>query len=389
MVNAAQGSKPGLKQRLTARMAVLRMDHPILDHLLATFQHYTKVQGNVLAGAVTYFGFLSFFPILAIGFAAVGYLSGIYPDARDNLASAIQQLFPGIVTNHPAPGKISLDQIEAAKIEAGLIGLALLLYSGLGWLSGLREALQNTFEVPKEEKRSFVVGKAFDLVVLCAVGFVMIVSVGISGVVGGLADTILDWVGIGGGPAGRALLWLIGPALGVAASTVLFFVMFKLLPKPDLPRKAMWRGALFAAVGFELLKLIVVNILGHVGGTSFAPLALAVTLLVWINYFSRLVMYGASWAMTAPESVAWRAGAADAAARSAQFRSSVVAQSATRQIEPTTSEPVSPSGGARTARGADRVSVAAGAVVGAAATAAAFSASAVRRRLAGTVGRRR
>jgi hypothetical protein len=33
--------------------------------------------------------------------------------------------------------------------------------------------------------------------------------------------------------------------------------------------------------------------------------------------------------------------------------------------------------------------VAAGAVVGAAATAAAFSASAVRRRLAGTVGRRR
>jgi membrane protein len=389
MVNAAQGSKPGLKQRLTARMAGLRMDHPVLDHLLATFQHYTKVQGNVLAGAVTYFGFLSFFPILAIGFAAVGYLSGIYPDARDNLASAIQQLFPGIVTNHPAPGKISLDQIEAAKIEAGLIGLALLLYSGLGWLSGLREALQNTFEVPKEEKRSFVVGKAFDLVVLCAVGFVMIVSVGISGVVAGLADTILDWVGIGGGPAGRALLWLIGPALGVAASTVLFFVMFKLLPKPDLPRKAMWRGALFAAVGFELLKLIVVNILGHVGGTSFAPLALAVTLLVWINYFSRLVMYGASWAMTAPESVAWRAGAAADAARPAQFRSSVVAQSATRQIEPTTSEPVSPSGPARTTRGADRVSVAAGAVVGAAATAAAFSASAVRRRLAGTVGRRR
>jgi hypothetical protein len=152
----------------------------------------------------------------------------------------------------------------------------------------------------------------------------------------------------------------------------------------------MWRGALFAAVGFELLKLIVVNILGHVGGTSFAPLALAVTLLVWINYFSRLVMYGASWAMTAPESVAQRAGAAaDAAARSAQFRSSVVAQSATRQIAPTTSDPVSRSGPARTARGNDRVSVAAGAVVGAAATAAAFSASAVRRRLAGTVGRRR
>jgi membrane protein len=373
MVTARQEPEPGRKQRLTARLADLRAAHPVLDHLMSTMQHYTKVQGNVLAGAVTYFGFLSFFPILALGFAAVGYISGVYPDARDNLTSAIQEIFPGIVSEQPAPGKISLSQIEDAKAAAGLIGLAGLLYSGLGWLSGLREALQNVFEVPKDQKRSFVAGKAFDLVVLAIIGLVLIVSVGISGVVGGLADTILEAAGIGSGPAGQTLLWLIALLLGVIASTTLLFMMFKLLPRPDLPRKAMWRGALFAAVGFELLKLIVVNVLGRVGGTTFAPLALAVTLVVWINYFSRLAMYGASWAMTAPESVAARR----LQPRAATSLSAPVPQSA------------APIATARTGRRNDRVGVAAGAVMGAAATAAAFSLPAVRRRLAAVAGRRR
>ena len=50
--------------------------------------------------------------------------------------------------------------------------------------------------------------------------------------------------------------------------------------------------------GSRLLKLLVVNVLGAVGGSPFAPLAIAITLVVWINYFSRLVIYGASWAMT-------------------------------------------------------------------------------------------
>ena len=58
--------------------------------------------------------------------------------------------------------------------------------------------------------------------------------------------------------------------------------------------------ALLGAIGFELLKIIVVSILGGVGGSAFAPLAIAVTLLIWINYFSRLVFIGASWAVTSP-----------------------------------------------------------------------------------------
>jgi membrane protein len=302
MTDTADDSSLGLKDRATRALRTLRNRSPFADHAIRTWQHYSKVQGNVLAGAVTYFGFLSFFPILALAFAGIGYITIVYPDARHNLTEGLQQVFPGIVSNRPAPGKISLDQIANAKAAAGLIGLAGLLYSGLGWLSGLRQALQNMFQVPAAETRGFVLGKIVDLVVLVIIGIVMIVSVAISGVVEGLAGDIVGWAGLSSGLGSETLLWVLAVLLGVSASTVLFFAMFKLLANPDLPSGALWRGALLAAVGFELLKAIVVNVLGGVGGTPFAPLALAVTLVIWINYFSRLVLLGAAWAWSADES---------------------------------------------------------------------------------------
>jgi len=76
----------------------------------------------------------------------------------------------------------------------------------------------------------------------------------------------------------------------------------------------LWQGALLGAVGFEVLKLLVVNLLGSVGGNAFAPLAIAITLVVWINYFSRLVIYGAAWAYTAVPTSTTQVAAAEAEA---------------------------------------------------------------------------
>ncbi|MEJ7706605.1 MAG: YihY/virulence factor BrkB family protein [Nocardioidaceae bacterium] len=285
---------------IKARLQAARERHPLFDHLMATVEHYGKVEGNVLAGAATYFGFLSFFPILALSFAVVGYLSLYYPDARSNLIQAIEQIFPGIVSAQDEPGKISLSQIEGAKAAAGIIGFLGVLYSGLNWVSGLRTALQDAFEIPRSEKGNFFVGKARDLVALAVIGTILIVSVGISSVVSGLTGKILGWLAISGSVVGGILLWALGLALGLAASTLLFYVMYKLLGRPRLASKALLQGAFVGAAGFEALKWIVVNVLGGVGGSAFAPLAIAITLVVWINYFSRLVIYGASWAMTSP-----------------------------------------------------------------------------------------
>jgi membrane protein len=296
--------KPGIVGEAKATVADVRRRFRLLDHVLNMLKHYSNVQGNVLAGAVTYFGFLSFFPLLALSFAVVGYISHAYPDAQDSLVTAIQQIFPGIVTTNGAGNTISMNQIQDAANIAGIIGFVGVVYSGLNWVSGLRQALQSAFQVPPSKKYNFVVGKGVDIIVLGILGIVLIVSVGISGVVKGLADKLISWVGLSGSFIGTPLVWTIGILLGMAASTLLFFVMYRILGDPDLDAKPLWQGAILGALGFEVLKILVVYVLGAVGGSSFAPLAIAVTLVVWINYFSRLVMYGAAWAMTAEASAA-------------------------------------------------------------------------------------
>ncbi len=297
-----EGAMPAEKQSLgdkaKSRIARVRERSPAADHLMRMVEHYGKVEGNVLAGAVTYFGFLSFFPILALGFAVIGYVSIAYPDARHSLISAIESIFPGIVSPTGAEGKISLADIENAKATAGVIGFLGVLYSGLNWLSGLRTALQDVFVIPESKVRNFVVGKALDLLALVILGAVLIVSVALSGVAQGVTDKILDLVGMSPGGIGAVLVWAVGFALGLAASTLLLYVMFRLLGEPRVGNRALWQGALLGAAGFEILKLLVIYVLGGVGGSAFAPLAIAITLVVWINYFSRLILYGASWAFT-------------------------------------------------------------------------------------------
>ena len=297
MPEAKSDKTTGVKARLQAA----RERFPLLDHLVKMVEHYNLVEGNLLAGAATYFGFLSFFPILAMAFAVVGYVSGAYPDAQTNLVEAIEQIFPGIVSPDDEPGKISLRQIENSKAAAGILGFLGVLYSGLNWISGLRTALQDAFEIPRENKGNFFVGKGIDLMALAVIGAILIVSVGIAGLVQGFADTVLGWVGLDDTMLGPPLIWLLAVVLGIASSTLLFFVMYKMLGRPGIANKAIWQGALLGAAGFEALKLIVVKVLGGVGGSAFAPLAIAITLVVWINYFSRLVVYGASWAMTSPD----------------------------------------------------------------------------------------
>ena len=78
--------------------------------------------------------------------------------------------------------------------------------------------------------------------------------------------------------------------------------MFRLLAAPDdVPLRAMWSGALLGAVGFEILKQVSSLLIRSTQGQpAFQVFGLALILVVWINYFSRVVLYAASWAWTHP-----------------------------------------------------------------------------------------
>lgn len=289
-----------LKQRVKDKVAEVRERRPFVDHLVRMIDHYGDVKGNLQAGAVTYFAFLSFFPILALAFAVIGYVAKVYPDAQRDLVKAIGDVLPGMVSMKPVDGKIAISEIQAAAPGILTVGLPVMLYSGLGWLSAMRDALLVVFEKPEKEQPSFVVGKGKDVVALLVLGFVLMFAVAVSGVITSAAKPVLEFFQLG--VAAEPLVWVLAIALGLGANTLLFLAFFKLLGDPDEPIRSLLAGAVLGAVGFELLKLLSSQLIKSTAGQpAFQAFGIALILVVWFNYFSRVVMYSAAWAHTTPE----------------------------------------------------------------------------------------
>ncbi|MEZ0579437.1 YihY/virulence factor BrkB family protein [Nocardioides sp. MH1] len=289
---------PSFVSKVKSKVAREREQRPWLDHVVRTVEHYGDVKGSIQAGAVTYFGFISFFPILALAFALVGFAARVYDGAESDLVDAINGVLPGLVGN--GDGQVSLTDIRDAAPGILSVGIVVVLYSGLGWLSSMRDALAVMFVLPEREQPSFAIGKVRDLVALASLGVILMLSVGVSGIVRGASSQILDWIGLGAGLGW--LLTVLAVVIGVAANALLFFALFEILADPDdVPRRAVWSGAVLGAVGFEILKQVSQLLLQSTASSpAFQAFGIALILVVWINYFSRVVMYAAAWAYVHP-----------------------------------------------------------------------------------------
>lgn len=294
-INSLKESGKARAEWARDRVDEARERFSLLDHLIRTLQHYGEVFGNQLAGAITYFGFLSFFPIIAIAFAAVGYIIDYVPGADEAVVRAIESMLPGMVGTDP--GQINVEAIASRRAGVGLVGLVGLLYAGLGWMSAVRVSLRSVFSVVLEEKRNFILGKVVDLLVLALIGLILVTSVSVGTAVAAFTRTITDWLGVTDVPGMIVVIRLGVVLVGVAANTLMFVTMYTFLTKHMVPAKAIWQGAFIAGLGFEVLKQLASLVLGSVTGNAlYGVFAIMVALLVWISYFARLVVLGACWA---------------------------------------------------------------------------------------------
>ena len=131
-------------------------------------------------------------------------------------------------------------------------------------------------------------------------------SVGVSGLVGRLSEEILDRVGLGTGAAAAAVGAGHRGRPGWRARCCSWRCS-ACSPHPHTPKRSLLHGALLGAVGFEILKQLSGLLLSATKGTpAFQAFGIALILVVWINYSSRVVLYAAAWAHTSPEARAQR-----------------------------------------------------------------------------------
>ncbi|GII90898.1 ribonuclease [Sinosporangium siamense] len=278
-------------QRLVDRQ---RLRRPFFDHLLRTVQRYQVQNGDRLAGAVTYFAFLSFFPILALAFAVVGYIVTFHPGAMEVLTKAINEQLPGLAQ------RLDLESLGAARVGAGIIGLVGLIYAGLGAVDALRGALREIW-MTNEPPLNFFLAKLRDLATLLMLGLTLIVSTAVGGFATTATTTVTGWLGLGGSTAANVVVVVAGVLVGIAADMLLFLVVLGWVARPSQPFSTILKGALLGAIGFGILKQLAALLLsGTLNNPIYGAFAVMVGLLIWINLSARLTLYVAAWTATAP-----------------------------------------------------------------------------------------
>ena len=287
----AKADKPSAIERLRVR-------HPWLDHLVRAATRYTERHGDHYAAAITFFSVLSLVPLLMIGFAVAGYVLFFNPALLRELQDGIAQNVP------PGLGEIinpTIEQAIASRTAVGVIGLLGALYSGIGWMSNLREALSEQWaqvpEAPALPKRLL-----FDLLALAGLGVALVGSFAITGIANGFAASLLELVGLGEQGWARFLLGVLGFLLGLAANWLIFLWVIARLPRQHATLRSAAKAALFGAVGFEILKLGMTYYLTSIAASpSGAVFGSFLGLLVFVFFASRFVLFVTAWAATARE----------------------------------------------------------------------------------------
>ncbi|WP_326820040.1 YihY/virulence factor BrkB family protein [Streptosporangium sp. NBC_01756] len=276
-----------------SKLGSIRIRWLWFDHLVRTVQRYQIQSGDRLAGAVTYFAFLSFFPIIALAFAVFGVFLSVRPDAVTTLQRAIDQYLPGLADQLP------IQQIADSRASAGTIGLIGLLYAGLGAIDALRGALRE-ISMTVEAPLNFFLGKLRDLAALVLIGLTAVASVLVGGFATQASGTVAGWLGLSRSVLGSGSVWLAGLAVSVLADTVLFVIILRWMGRSRQPFRVIFRGALLGALAFGLLKQLAALILSWtLNNPIYGVFAVMVGLLVWINLSARVILYAAAWTETA------------------------------------------------------------------------------------------
>jgi membrane protein len=289
-----------VRANVGARTRAARQRWRWFDHAARAYTRHQEVHGSQLAAAITYYGFLSFFPLLALAFAVVGYISGAYPGAQDAVTQAVQDSFPSLIGS--GPGHINIQDVIDAKAGAGVIGLVGLFYAGLGWLDALRAALRQVFGT-SDLPLDFVKKKAVDVVVLIGLGLALLASLFVTTLATAVTRQVLGGVGVDDRLAAVALLKVVSVALALLADTMVFSILLRRLSGARQSWRQVRTAALLGAVGFELLKVAgAFLIVRTTQNPVYATFGVVAGLLIWINLVSQLLMFVAAWGATAPSS---------------------------------------------------------------------------------------
>ena len=258
------------------------------DSISAWIDDYAPSMG----AALSYYTIFSIAPLLVIVIAIAGLAFG-----SEAASGAIFEQLRGMVGDTGATavqGLVLSASKPATSIFAAITGLLTLVLGATTVLGELQSALDRIWRAPAstgQGVRKMVRAKIAALSLILAIGFLLLTSLVLSAALAALGDLTSAWFG--------RMKWLL-EALNFIVSffviTVLFGMIYKILPRVRIGWRDVWTGAAVTALLFTVGKFLIGLYLGKSGVTSgFGAAGSVVVLLVWVYYSAQIFLLGAEF----------------------------------------------------------------------------------------------
>jgi membrane protein len=162
-------------------------------------------------------------------------------------------------------------------------------------LGELQSALNVIWEAPASGGLGlwhFLKSRLLSLAIILVIGFLLLVSLVISTALAAFSD-YLDWLL----PGLATILRIVHLILSFAFTTVLFAMIFKILPDIPVEWEEVWLGAVIAALMFTLGKYLISLYIGSSNmASTYGAAGALIIVLVWVYYSAQILLLGAEFA---------------------------------------------------------------------------------------------
>jgi membrane protein len=257
-----------------------------------SFKEWSQDKASRMAAALAYFTIFSMAPILVIVIAIAGMFIGSNDVVRQQIIDQVETTV-GAQAAGTVENLIEQAAQPSSSIWATIIGIGALLFGATGVVIQLQDSLNTIWEVKAREDQGIkgvIRNRILSFAMIIGLAFVLLVALVINtalSVVVNLLNGILP---------GGWLIQVLSFVLSLAVITLVFAMIFKILPDVEISYKDVWIGALVTAVlfmiGMQLLSLYLGS--GAITNTYGAAGSL-VLILVWVFYSAQILFFGAEF----------------------------------------------------------------------------------------------
>lgn len=260
-------------------------EHPVYDRLREKLGRDPVL---VLASGIAFNALVAVVPLALLATFVVGVVVESSADAR---SSVLEFLLRWLPLRADAAREVLFGVVQE-RGWIGILGGLGLVWAATRLFGSLRSVLEVVFEIPPADRPGFAAGKIHDARMVVVVGSLLVLTLSIT--------SGLQWLGSVGVPASATppVAWIVhaaGAVLAFAATLLMFFVLYRAVPRRRIERFDAAVGATFSAVLFEIAKvafLVTLSSLDRYAGVygSFAGL---VALAIWAYWGSAVFVLGA------------------------------------------------------------------------------------------------